>query len=441
MPRDAASSGRRLRWLLVLPALLLSLTAVAEAPEDAYTAGVEAFEVGAYRQAIDRFLHAQSLGMDEPALHYNLGASYFRLGAFGQARQSFIKAAGSPEIAPLAYYNLGLTSLQLGDEDEARAWFDLTLDTTDQPALRALAGGMLERLVAGDAAAARVWNVVLAGGLGHDSNVLLISDDDSLGGSDKSDFFLDLFGYAERGVWNDSSGDFSVQLDASAWLLRHASLDEYDMGALRAGGTLEHAGETWISSGGLHGAWSLLDSKGFTREALFSLRASRRLPAGLLRLRYELATIEAIDDRYRYLDGARQRAEGRMTWFHNAARLHLHYHFEHNDREDLAAPLFTSFSPTRNALSLIADIPLHDIVELRTELQYTRSRYRDPNELAGGGAITRNDDRIGLFGRLAYRPPAGGELSFEYRYTRNDSTIPVYDYSRHRFMAGVLVLY
>lgn len=449
MSRHAASTGRRLRRLLLLPILLWPLAAAADPSETAYDAGVAAFEAGNYARAVKLFLAARAGGLDDARVHYNLAAAWYRLGDFRQAYAAFSEAAKTPDIAPIAWYNLGLTAARQGDADLARAWFLRVLETDDQDALHALAAGMLERLgaepdVPADAvaiAAAPGWSGFLLGALGYDNNVLLLSDGDLLGGSDRGDFFIDLFGHAGRDVWHDDSGGYSVEVDASAWLLRHASLDEFDMGTVRAGATLEYAGAAWVTGGGAHGAWTLLNSRGYTRESLFSLRAARRLPPGLLRLRYELGRIDATREDYRYLEGSRHRVETRMSWLDDDARFHLHYQFEYNDRADLDAPRFTSASPVRNTLGMGVDIPLTPALELHGELRVTHSRYRDPNELANGDRVTRVDRRLGIGGSLSWQLLNNAELSFEYRYAVNNSTMPVYEYNRHRIMAGLLFMF
>lgn len=450
MSRHSASTWRRLRRLLLLTILLWPLAAGAESPEAAYDAGVAAFEAGWYAQAVEQFLTARARGLEDARVHYNLASAWYRLGDFRQAYAAFSEAAKTPEIASLAWYNLGLTAAQQGDVDLARIWFLRVLETDDQDTLHALAVGMLDRLGdepafppddAGTTAAPPNWNGFLLGTLGYDSNVLLVSDSDLFGVSDLDDFFIDLFGYAERDVWNDDSGGYSVEVDASAWLLRHARLDEFDMDAVRAGATIAHAGTSWIIGGGAHGAWTLLNSRGYTRESLFSLRAARLLSPGLLRMRYELGRIDAIREDYRYLEGSRHRLETRMSRMEDNARFHLYYQFEYNDRTDIDAPRFISASPVRNTLGMGADIPLTPSLELSTELRVMHSRYRDPNELAGDERVTRVDQRLSISGGLAWKLPADAELSLEYRYAVNNSTIPVYEYSRYRVMAGILIVF
>ncbi len=437
----------------MLLALLTAAAAFAQTPDQDHDAGVAAFEAGEYRLAVGLFLDARDHGLDTPALNYNLGSAWYRLGDYVQAREAFLRAAEAPELAPLAWYNLGLAATQLGDIDDARAWFVRVLDGRDHAALRVLAATMLDRLGHGtgdhddpaDLGAYPVpttaWQGFMIGGLGHDDNVLLVSDDDLLGGSDRGDFFLDVFAQAWREIGRDAAGTRTLEFDAGAWLLRHIRLDDFDMASARTGLTYEHATTTWVTGGGAHGAWALLDGRGLTREALFSARAARRLPSGLLRLRYELGLIGAMRGDYSYLEGNRQRLDARVTRIEAGVRMHLQYQLEHNDRTDLVTPRFTSASPLRNQFGVTVEMPLREALELRAEIQYMRSRYRDANELATGARVTRVDDRLGLGGRLAWRAPGGGELSVEYRYTDNDSTIPVYEYSRHRIMAGMLLMF
>ncbi len=449
MSLPLAASRRRPPRRLLLFLLLWPLAVLAEVAEQAHDAGVAAFEAGEYRLALERLLEARDSGLDTPVLYYNLGSAWYRLGNYAQSRAAFQIAMTSPELAPLAWYNLGLVATQLGETGEARDWFLRVLDGHDHAALRALATTMLDRLGGGegareppaDFAPAPAWQGLASGGIGHDDNVLLVSDDDLLGGSDRSDFFLDLYAQAWREIAGDAAGRRALEFDASAWLLRHARLDEFDMASLRGGATYDQAFDTWIASGGAHGAWSWLNGRGLTREFQISARAARPLSAGLFRARYELGLIEALRGEYGYLDGGRHRLDARLIRLEGDVRVQLHYQLEYNDREDLVAPRFTSASPVRNQLGMSAEIPLGDTLALHAEIQYMRSRYRDPNELADGDRRTRVDARLGAIGRLAWRVAGSGELSVEYRYTDNTSTIPVYAYTRHRITAGALLTF
>lgn len=427
--------------VLALSLAYYPLPLIASDAARAYDQGVAAFELEDYRAALRYFRQAEALGLDDPALAYNLGASHYRLGNFEQARLYFLKAAESPDFAALSWFNLGLTTLQLEDTEGAIAWFRQAFNQTGNPRLRTLAGTMLERL---DASPADIeppaWSSFISTGIGHDDNVLLLSDDHFLDSSERSDFFLDMFAHGWRAI-DVAHPQRSVDLDASLWLLRHAELGEFDISLLRTGGSMAQPAGNWDISASGHLAFTMLDADPFSLESLVNLAASTRLSPGALRLRYELGRIESLDTAYDYLGGWRHRIDARLTRLHETVSMQLLYQFEFNDRDDLTTPLFTSYSPVRNSLRMIVDIPLTMRLEVRTELQYDRSRYRQPNRLEDGSTVTRIDDRLGAALRLSYALEGGGEGFVEYRYTGNDSTLAVHDYHRHRLMTGLLILF
>lgn len=428
---------------LLLGLLFLATAAVAGAgpAEDYYDRGLSAFRQGAYAEALEAFLKAREAGMHRAALDYNLGVSYYRLGRYGEAREAFQAAMASPKTAPLAAYNLGLVAVRLGEAEAARSWFRRTLELSDNPKLRGLARTMLAR-TGGEAPPPKgppAWNGFVTGDLGYDSNVLLRADSQTITTSEQDDFFLDIFGYGSRRI-GGGTGRPALAIDGSTYLLTHRDLTDFNVSALRLGATLEEVLRDWQRNSGLHAAFTFLSGNAFTREILAEVRAQRVLGTGRrLRVFYELARVDAMNNAYAYLDGWRHKANARLSWRAARQRRFIAYQFEFNDRADRTAPRFTSFSPLRHTLRAAADFPLGRDLSARTELRFRRSRYRDPNELADGSLRTRTDNRVRFIARAARRLSGERELFLEYRYTHNNSNIDLYQYTRYRLMLGVFV--
>jgi tetratricopeptide (TPR) repeat protein len=392
--------------------------------ERSYAQGVQAFDQGRYEQALGLFLDARAGGMDEPALDYNLGATFFRLGRYPEARKAFSRAARDRALAPLAYYNIGLCAQRLGEERSARASFERVLRTTDNPRLRALA---VEQLDQASAVTPRAMVGFASAGLGYDTNVLLISGRDVLQSTKQDDPFLDLSAYGARQVAGRPD-DVMLSVDGSASLLAYYHLSDYDIADLRLGGTAESGG-SWNGEAGVHFEYAFVGGEDFTRETLFELATSHEFStASRLRLHYEYRTIDAVDALYRYLDGRRQRLDARLTLHRKGRTLDLAYELETNDRRDLRAPLFASYSPVRNGVRLVGELPLTNRLGLEAEGRYLHSRYRDPNELADGGLQRRVDERTSAGLRLIYSLDGDSEVSLEYLYLQNRSSIARYDY-------------
>ena len=103
-----------------------------------------------------------------------------------------------------------------------------------------------------------------------------------------------------------------------------------------------------------------------------------------------------------------------------------------NNREDHQTTPFFSVSPQRHTLRAVARQPFTNKLTGTLALQYRYSRYRDPNEVAPGVFVRREDFYTRTIGRLAYALSDDKELSLEYRFTDNRSNIPRYSYDRHQ---------
>lgn len=449
MPSSARDPQRAKRTGQPLLALILCCILTGARADEAYEQGIDAFNRGDYETAIAHFLASRPEPSDSTTLYYNLGASYYKLAHYAEAREAFLKVVADPAIAPLAYYNLALVEARLNRSDQVAAWLQRTIESTDNPKLRALALNLLERYSADREAdralsvavrpTASPWSGFVVGETGYDSNVILRSDNQTLIASDQDDFFFDAFAYLRRKLRSDST--IGMSLEGSAYVIKYQDLEGYDIDSLQIGGILEGDIAGWTTSGRTHLVYSFLDGEEFTLEPRLSLNASRWLETGRsrLRLRYEVSRINDLDPLYSYLSGWRHRTDARVSWLRGNRRLHLMYQLETNYREELAAPRFISYSPVRNSLRLEAESPVGRLLQASFELRYCRSHYLNPNELADGSLLTRDDDQFNVIARLTHGFPGGNELSFEYRRTMNRSNIDDYDYTQYTAMLGLLL--
>ena len=322
-----------------------------------------------------------------------------------------------------------------------------TIESTDNPKLRALALTLLERYSteretarAGvDLATASPWSGFIVGETGYDSNVVLLADNQTLSTSDQDDYFFDAFGYLQRRL--RTRGASTISLEGSAYVIKYRDLNGYDIDSLSLGGLLEKDIAGWSAAGRAQLVYSFLDGDEFTLEPRLRLSTSRWLETGRsrLRLRYEVSRINDLDPLYSYLSGWRHRSDARMSWLHGKRQLHLMYQLETNYREELSTPLFTSYSPVRNSVRLEAEGAVGALFHAAVELRYSRSHYLNPNELADGSFLTRNDDQFMAIARLTHGFSGGNELSLEYRRTENRSNLDDYDYTQYIAMLGLLL--
>jgi hypothetical protein len=434
-------------------ALLLSLFLANSHADEAYVQGIDAFNRGDYEAAISQFLASDADSSDRALLHYNLGASYYKTGRYREAGESFLRVIVDPELAALGSYNLALVNAQLGQPEQVVYWLQRTIDTADNPKLRALAQAMLARHSAGEAApvtspapgvmlATSPWSGFIVGETGYDSNVILLSDSQTLLASEQDDFFFDTFIYLIRQFRETESG-LRPALEGNVYIIKYQDIDGYDVDSLRLGGTLGKDFAGWATSGGIHLTYNFLDGHEFTFEPQLNLSASRWLKPNRsrLRLRYEGSRINSRDPLYYYLDGWRHRTDARMTWTRGRQQLHLMYQLEANNREELDAPRFTSYSPIRSSVRLGVESPVGGLFDAAIEVQYYRSHYLNPNELTDGGSLTRRDHRLSTVARITHGFRGGNELSLEYRRNDNHSNIDDYDYTQYTAMLGLLLAF
>ena len=108
-----------------------------KAPER-YRSPKDAWDEGAWDQALQGFLDMEVVKPESSALQMNIGAAHYRLGDFDAATLSFAAAAANGDEGSQAgaYYNLGNVAFRQGQLEEAIAHFQrsLELDPDDEDA-------------------------------------------------------------------------------------------------------------------------------------------------------------------------------------------------------------------------------------------------------------------------------------------------------------------
>jgi tetratricopeptide (TPR) repeat protein len=423
------------RLALALCALVLALSARAASPgEEAFHRGFKAFRAGDYAAALGSFQEARRAGVDSAQLRHNLGVTYYRLGRYAEAEREFRALTQVPSWAAVAYYNLGLTAQRAGRAQEAADYFRLAHRESAEPGLRLLAATALERMGLPRPLVRTSFFASL--GAGHDSNATLSPDLEAEGLSGESDTFVEaLASVSHRLGGSEAAGLYAL---GSVYARRYADVSRFDLTGLRGGLARETRSAARSSSIGGYIEQVYIDDETLQRAATLDLYA--RWPRGRggdLRTRYRVSRVEGGTG-YGYIDGWQHRlsADAGFGWGRAAAR--AGYELELNERDDLVqGSEFFSFSPTRHLVYLRAVRPAAGAwrVEARGEIRL--SRYDDPNRLADGSLLRREDDRLGVALR-ASRPLEGRwRLYVAYEYYDNRSNLATYDYSRGQLSAGV----
>jgi len=430
--------GRCLRQLVWIFIIVVAPAAYGATEDEAYyDEALEAFRAGDYERAVDGFLRANTAGRSDATLYYNLGSSYYKLERYTEAGIAFQRAAQDPKMAPLATYNLGLVAYQQGNTAIAASHFRRTLAIAENDKLRQLAEAMLARSEPAPSTAARAappaspWTSFVEAGYGDDDNVTLISADQALISSYQRDRFLELLAYAGRRLTGDSRK--GVRIAGGIYALRYFDLTAFDTTTLHLGIGRNDTWNEWRMATDLDVYRTTLSANPFTRTSTLTVQGRRRIPGfDQLRLRYRLSRIDELATIFDYLDGWRNEFDASLRWRAGTTRLRLDYEYEYNNREDRRTTPFISASPQRNTLRAVARQPFTNEFTGTLDLQYRYSRYRDPNEVAPGVFVQREDIYTRTIGRFEYALSDDKELSLEYRFTDNRSNIPYYTYDRHQ---------
>ncbi|MFZ2029232.1 MAG: tetratricopeptide repeat protein [Vitreimonas sp.] len=90
-------------------------------PQQAYAAGVAAYNAHNYAEAIQQLRAAHSAVPNNGGVNFALGLAYIGAGQKQDAREAFTRAVRDRNAPPGAYLQLGLVSLDLGDRAAATA--------------------------------------------------------------------------------------------------------------------------------------------------------------------------------------------------------------------------------------------------------------------------------------------------------------------------------
>lgn len=427
--------------LLVL--LLLQAPVWASASRDLFDRGVAAFRNKDYASALQFFEKARSEGLDDNKLHYNLGVTYYKLGRFADANRAFRKIVNDPDMAQLASYNLGLVALKQDDNKQAAEWFTRARKISKSGKLAQLSAEQLRRLgydIPVEGHVAYPGFAMVRGSLGYDDNVTLQADIFSASAANKGDSFAELFAYGNKQV--AQFGNKVIQIEGSLFDIHYSALSNYDLDDLYLGAVLEDTLDQWTLDAGLSEDITFIGGSGLNRATTLQVAGERKIfDKSKLRLRYRLSRIDDLDAAYSYLNGWSHQFQIDSTSYVARYQIRLTYRFEYNDRNDLQAPLFTSYSPTRNTLRVRGLFPLANRLKTQIDLKYRNSSYHNASQQSDGSLITRNDDRYQAIVRVIYNLSKRADMTGEYAYTDNHSNIPIEQYKINQYQLSLTYLW
>ncbi|HEC18135.1 MAG TPA: tetratricopeptide repeat protein [Gammaproteobacteria bacterium] len=419
-------------FLLILGAMM-SMGAQAQSDDTYFNSGLQAANKGNYSQALEYFRKAQKAGLNTPALKYNLAVSYFKLGQYERARTLFMSLTDVRTFEQLAYFNLGLIANKQEDKEAAIRWFQRAYRDVSSQKIRLLAKEALRRLGVSPRKIHHVdpvWRGFVSSSLAYDSNVTLLNND-ILGVTNQSDTAVDVSAVAGRWLKGNIVNGVRISLGANLLMYSKLSQNDYSQLNLRVM-RYDRLGDWKVRIGG---SWDEVYFNGseYQRVVSADVRTRKDLSADRqLRLRYKLSRIQATDAVFDYLDGWRQQFRVGMRYQSDARRTRYYYQLDVNDRKDRIGTVdpFTSYSPTRHTLRATGWWGLSHKWQTRLDARYRYSRYNDPNELAGGISLRREDNQLRLSARISRKFVRRWEVSGQYSYTNNDSNMDRRSYDR-----------
>ncbi|MCB9477694.1 MAG: tetratricopeptide repeat protein [Deltaproteobacteria bacterium] len=145
-----------------------------------------AYQEGRYREAVNGFQRAETMGSEIPTIPFFLGASLFRVADFDRARPLLEKSVRDlPETHPNSRFYLGATYLQQEEYTRAMRELRAVVDAEGDSRLGRTAANLLRQAERGNERT-KWWEVSFELGSAYDSNVLYEPETDVVSGEEAS---------------------------------------------------------------------------------------------------------------------------------------------------------------------------------------------------------------------------------------------------------------
>ncbi|MCF6282242.1 MAG: outer membrane beta-barrel protein [Candidatus Polarisedimenticolaceae bacterium] len=403
-----------------------------------YDEAVQAMRGKAYQEAVRLFDQAQQAGMASGKLNYNKGVALYKLHRYKEAKKALLTAEAKAGNPTLVRYNLGLVSYRLSEVEEAEYWFNEVSREMKGEKLGSFADEMLAKLndKKPSKQAGKLWSVIIDSALGYDDNVTL-ENTEIAQGTNKSDFYLDLYGSVAYRFSDDKRNGLSVRLGLAT--IKYQNESRYNSTLYNAGLYQDNQFSDWRTRVGLKITRINLGGKEYLQKNTLQLQAAHYLSKSLrLRGRYDLSTYHELDDNYAHLAGQRHKIKLDGMWKGGNTKLRVGYDLELNDRDDLQwGSNFTSYSATRHNIKATLSFPLIDKLRGKLGAEYRQSIYNDANIVSGVSGDTREDDRYRYRLEATYKLNRKVDLVGKYRYTDNVSNITSSSYRHSQILLGL----
>jgi|GEM_PF-6118033 len=401
--------------------LLLLASFPAQAADDSFQRGVDAYEAGAYPVALRHFQNARDAGHITPVLWLNMGVTAFQLERYSLAHRYFRQLLEYPEWQAIGHYHLGRVAEHDRGRKHALRHYQKGLDASP--------GGELEQHILAamwglDTRSTAAFSGIMALSVGYDGNPELMPEHSF---HDDGEAFVEFY------------GSLAGQLPARRWqvqgdVLMRSYPDGGDLNdvIMQAGIFRQQSfGYFRTRIGAQAGNYIFINER---YQSRYQLLADVERPVGQ-RSRFRFATeaslVDAASD-YRELQGYQGAAS--LEWRSAFYRFYygLDYRFEWNDRKDVdEVGSEESLSPMRNRGGLLLGWNITERFWTEVSGSFENSRYQSRSDFEGE-SLTRDDDRVDVHYRFGYSFTPSWQLYLEYGYTERVSTIETFELDRHR---------
>jgi tetratricopeptide (TPR) repeat protein len=406
--------------------------------------GMALYHQERYTDALANLTMAEQTLTDEPLLYYYEGLAAADRQSFDQASEKFLRAGKlDPEFGQDPHYQRGAELYAQGKAEQAAAEF--------QSAVRAGSSAPIQpkpALGASLLSPSKRWSASFGTSLQYDSNVVLLPGGVSAPGgatgiSRKDDFRMAFNGAAEYRMFQNET--WTIGAGGGLYKSFHFRLSDFDvldvaptLYAQRQIGSMQLRFQYILDYVTVGGDPYLLSNA--LQTALTVPQSDRSFTQAFVRYQYKDfktfrddqlgAPINQTRDGVNWMLGAMQY----LTFAENRGQVRAGYIFD-TDRTggevtQFGRPTHADWSYTGHRFSTgVAYRPM-EATRLDLALDYYRQNYDSANSFSPSGAV-RKDNVIFLTGTAVRDLNAWLWVAFQYSFTRDQSNVEVFDYTRH----------
>lgn len=410
--------------------------------------GMALYHRGRFQESSAELAIAEPFLKDDPLLHAYAGLAAAKRQADAQAVEQFIRAGNlDSELAADPRYQQGLTLQGQGRRQEAVESFASALEggADTKPAVRPAAGAMLS-------SPSKRWSALFGLSTQYDSNVVLLPSGTSPPGgstgiSDKDDFVTVITGsgeyrFVQNETWTVGAGygffqnlharlsDFNVQDHTPTLYVQR----RFGLAQLRLQYLLDYVtvgGDAYLLSNALQSTLTLPESdrtftQAFVRYQYKDFKTFRddQLGAPVNQTRDGVNWMVGAMQFWQFADG-RGQVRGGYTFDKDAT-----------GGGDVSQalpgrPTNADWSYHGHRLSVGAWYRPLEATTVQASFDYYRQNYRNANSFSFSGTTVREDNIYALTGSIVRDLQSWLWVGFQYSYTRDQSNVAAFDYTRH----------